>query len=125
MCVRPLQPHDCRYVIPTALHDLLVPPLTFIDPDSVQEAFEEAGGIKPLLDVASNANEREDIRLKALSALFHLSMYKDSMRNKVSAAGLKTMADMLGQSKTEYRSLAAKTLVNISLSGTSTHLQLI
>jgi hypothetical protein len=85
----------------------------------VQDAFEKAGGIKSLLDLAANSSENEDIRLKALSGLFHMSMYNDNMRNKIAHTGLKTMADLLKQPKAQYKNIAAKTLVNLSLSGMS------
>jgi hypothetical protein len=89
--------------------------------DTVQEAFEQAGGIKSLLALASNSGESEDVRLKALSGLFHMSMYSDNMRNKMAQAGLKTMVDLLKQNSTknQYKNIAAKTLVNLSLSGSN------
>lgn len=46
----------------------------FIWTEDIQESFKNVGGIKAIIAVA-NANVSEEVKLKALNAIFHMSMY--------------------------------------------------
>jgi len=84
--------------------------------EDIQEAFKNVGGIKAIVAI-TNANVSEEVKLKALSAIFHMSMYYDSMRRSiVENGGLKVLTSILRTStELNLRQEACRTMVNLSL----------
>jgi hypothetical protein len=85
--------------------------------ESIQEQFKEVGGIGAIVNII-NSNVPDDVKLKAVTATFHMSMYYDSMRSAiVQTGGLKALTTMLSgpQTQLDVKLEACKSMVNLSL----------
>jgi hypothetical protein len=115
-----------------ALQDLLTKPQTkpetriragiaisnLMTVETLQAPFASTGGIKTLLDTANKTNQAQseqdaEVFQKSLSALFHLSLYYDSMRVTMVQEGLlKSLGGMISASPPKGGSISSKVQVD-------------